>query len=149
MSDTKLYETDIAQWANEQAALLRRRAAGELVNEADIDWLDIAEEIEDVARRVRDQIYSRLANLCEHLLKWQFQPDRQSSSWRGSIIEARNRIAKAVRDNPSLRSYPGAAHGDAYADGRRKAEGQTGLTMPAACPWTVEQVLDHGFWPHD
>src|SRR5690348_4666817 len=42
MSD---YDTDILTWSERQAALLRRRAAGELINDADLDWLNIAEEI--------------------------------------------------------------------------------------------------------
>ena len=42
------YDADILLWAEYQAALLRRRAAGELVNEAEMDWSNIAEEIEDV-----------------------------------------------------------------------------------------------------
>jgi hypothetical protein len=40
MSD--LYDDDILLWSERQAALLRRRAANEL------DWENIAEEIEDV-----------------------------------------------------------------------------------------------------
>ena len=46
MSD--LYDDDILLWSAHQAALLRRRAAGELVNDAEIDWTNVAEEIEDV-----------------------------------------------------------------------------------------------------
>ena len=42
------YETDIALWSEHQAALLRRVAAGELVNSAEVDWPNIAEEIESV-----------------------------------------------------------------------------------------------------
>jgi hypothetical protein len=44
MSD--LYDEDFTLWTEQQAALLRRRAAGELVNDADLDWQNIAEEIE-------------------------------------------------------------------------------------------------------
>jgi hypothetical protein len=45
MSD---YDTDILLWSERQAELLRRRAAGELDNEAALDWPNIAEEIESV-----------------------------------------------------------------------------------------------------
>ena len=45
MSD---YDTDILTWSERQATLLRRRAAGELVNDAEIDWPNVAEEIESV-----------------------------------------------------------------------------------------------------
>ena len=47
MSD---YDTDILIWSERQAELLRRRAVGELINEADLDWSNIAEEVESVGR---------------------------------------------------------------------------------------------------
>ncbi len=36
MSD---YDSDILEWSEHQAALLKRRAAGEFVNESDLEWL--------------------------------------------------------------------------------------------------------------
>lgn len=45
-----LYEDDILLWSERQSELLRRRAAGELVNDAEIDWPNVAEEIKDVGR---------------------------------------------------------------------------------------------------
>jgi len=56
MSD--LYDVDIALWSERQADLLRRVAAGERVNDQ-VDWLNIVEEIADVARRDRDRIYGQ------------------------------------------------------------------------------------------
>ena len=36
----------------------------------------------------------------------------------------------------------------AYTDARHRAEAETELVgLPEACPGTVKQVLDHGFWP--
>jgi hypothetical protein len=108
----------------------------------------VAEEIEDLAARNRDQIESGLSILCEHLLKWQFQQEMRSGSWRGSVVEARDRVATLVRRYPSLRNYPAVVLADAYPPGRRKAEAETGLFgLPETCPWTIEQVLHHAFWP--
>jgi hypothetical protein len=45
MSDG-LYERDVLAWSQHQADLLRRVGRGERVN--DVDWVQIAEEIEDV-----------------------------------------------------------------------------------------------------
>jgi Domain of unknown function DUF29 len=45
MSD--LYDTDILAWSKRQADLLRRVAAGERVNDQ-VDWGNVAEEIEDI-----------------------------------------------------------------------------------------------------
>ncbi len=48
MSD--LYDTDFVSWSRQQSDLLRRRASGELVNEAEIDWPNVAEEIEALGK---------------------------------------------------------------------------------------------------
>jgi len=48
MSD--LYNRDIVTWSERQAALLCRRAVGELVNEAELDRENIAAEIESAGR---------------------------------------------------------------------------------------------------
>jgi hypothetical protein len=145
MSD--LYEADIARWADEQAAELRRRAGG---NDTSIDWLNVAEEIEAMGRSDKREIRNRLAVICEHLLKWRFQADARSGSWRGSIVEARDQIADVIEESPSLRPYPAARLVWAYARGRRKAEADTGLLdLPPVCPWTVDQVCDPEFWPEE
>ena len=64
MSD--LYDADILQWSEHQAALLRRRAAGELVNEADLDWPNIAEEIESLGKSQSREL-GRKAHPCENV----------------------------------------------------------------------------------
>ena len=142
MADADLYDADIAAWAAQQADALRRRAANEL------DWDNVAEEIADVGRSEEREVESRLAVACEHLLKWEFQSYRRSNSWRASVVQARTRIARVIRRNPSLKSYPATVLADAYRDGRDVAEAETGLLdLPDTCPWTIEQVLDRNFWP--
>jgi len=139
---SSLYDSDIALWAEQQAKLLRRRASNEL------DWQNVAEEIEDVGKSEQREIESRLAVLCTHLLRWRFQPKPRSRSWAGSITEARNQIARVIRNSPSLQNHPARLLAEAYADGRRVAAAETGLQkLPAQCPWPVEQMLDHDFWP--
>jgi hypothetical protein len=65
MSD---YETDILIWSERQAERLRRRAAGELVNDAEVDWPNIAEEIEDVGRSELRSCRSLLRQALRHML---------------------------------------------------------------------------------
>ncbi len=48
MSD--LYDTDILEWSERQAALLRRVAAADRANDGAPDWPNIIEEIESVGR---------------------------------------------------------------------------------------------------
>ena len=62
----------------------------------------------------------------------------------------RNRLADHLDDNPSLKPLLPQALASAYRDATLEAVAETGLagsTFPAACPWTVEQTLDSGFWP--
>ncbi len=146
MSD--LYEEDITLWSERQAALLRRRAAGELVNEAEVDWTNIAEEIESMGRSERDQLTSRLAVLLAHLLKWRHQPGYRGNSLRLTILEQRRRVEKLLGRNPSLRPRLDDLLAEAYADALLIAERETGLpegAFPETCPWSFEDAMRGDF----
>jgi hypothetical protein len=58
-----LYDTDILLWSEEQAALLRRRAANAL------DWDNLVEEIEAVGRKELHAVVSHLRLALPHDLK--------------------------------------------------------------------------------
>jgi hypothetical protein len=141
---SELYEEDIVLWSERQGELLRRRAAGELVNEAEVDWPHIAEEIESMGRAEQDQLISRLAVLLAHLLKWRFQPDRRGNSWRLSILEQRRRSQRIVSRNPGLRPRLDDILAEAFGDAVLIAARETELpeeTFPAVCSWTFEEVM--------
>jgi hypothetical protein len=146
MSD---YDTDILLWSERQAELLRRRAAGELVNEAALDWLNLAEEIESVGASQKREVRSRLMRICQHLLKWRFQPERQSRSWRTTIYLQCRDLLDLFDDSPSLREFAERVLPQAFANGRQAAEHEVGLlNLPDdACPWTLEQVISQDFLP--
>jgi len=136
------YASDLFDWTREQADALRRRAANEL------DWDNLAEEIESLGTSNLDQIESRLENLLLHLLKWKYQPEGRCGSWRGSIFEARHRLARLIKKNPSLRGYPGEYLPEAYPVACRRALVETGLLrLPEACPWTIDEILADDFPP--
>ncbi len=139
MSD---YDIDLSQWAEQQAALLRRRAAGELVNEAEFDWENIAEEIEAVGGNTRRELRNRLTMLLQHLLKWHYQPEHRSRSWRSTIRTQRQEIEDLLADNPSLRARLPELFEAAWPRARTDAMEETGLLdLPRVSPFTVEQVL--------
>jgi hypothetical protein len=136
------YEEDFYAWTVEQARLLR---SGDL---AVIDIENIAEEIESMGRSDRRAIESRLAVLLTDLLKWQIQERMRSRSWSGTIGEQRRRIAKLLRESPTLRPFVDEALAEAYSEARDAASNQTGLPeteFPVECPFTVEQVLSRDF----
>ena len=105
-----LYEQDFYAWANQQAGLLR---AGKL-SQADIEH--IAEEIESMGKTEKRELISRLAVLLAHMLKWRFQPERRTKSWRLTIEEQRRQVIRHMRDNPSLKSRLFEAIEEAYGD---------------------------------
>jgi len=139
------YDTDFYAWTQAQAAAIRAKDVAAL----DIEHL--AEEVEDLGRRVRHAIVSQLERLLLHLLKWRYDPAQDPRRlWRLSILDARHEISHDLADNRSLHGYPAERLADAYRYARRVAAIDTELplaTFPEACPWTIAQVLDEDFWP--
>jgi hypothetical protein len=140
-SNMPSYDDDFYSWTIEQAHLLRAGQAAEL------DWSNIAEEIESMGRSERNQLTNRLAVLLAHLLKWQFQPGLRGNIWRLTIREQRRRAARVLAQNPGLRGVLDAIITDAYGDAVMIAERETGLaegTFPAQCPWTFDEAIADG-----
>jgi hypothetical protein len=99
-----LYDTDIVLWSERQSGLLRRRAAGELVNEAELDWSNIAEEIESLGRNQARELASRIAAVILHLMKLQASPASDPrAGWRDTVQEQRDEIERLLMDAPTLR----------------------------------------------
>lgn len=139
----ELYEADVFEWSQHQAALLRRRAAGELVNEAELDWPNIAEEIESVGRSEVRAISSWLFQAFVHDLKAEAWPlSRDVPHWRG---EARGFRAQARRNyRPSMGQQIDVAglYSDALQAMPETIDGQPPLPLPETCPVTLDELLD-------
>jgi hypothetical protein len=143
-NEAQLYDTDIVAWANEQARLLR---AGCLDR---IDVEHIAEEIEDVGKSEQRELASRMAVLLAHLIKWQYQPERQGNSWRRTIRDQRNSIARRLVHTPSLQGSLNDPEwrADAWGDAVALAMAEARLDdLPQDCPWPVAQILDPDWLP--
>ena len=138
------YEADYARWCAEQGVLLR---------EGRLDALDrqnLAEEIESLGRSDKREIESRLKILLVHLIKYKFQPEGRSGSWRATIKEQRFRIAKILQESPSLRGHPAEALAEEYLLARSEAVAEANLSetlIPGDSPFSVEQVLGQNFLP--
>jgi ribosomal protein L29 len=140
-----LYQRDFYKWTQEQARLILSRSWDK------VDWKNIAEEIESLGRKEKQELVNRLEILLGHLLKWQYQPHRRSNSWSATIREQRRKIARLIQANPSLKPYIPEALDLAYVDGIDLAVRETNLpleTFPQNCDFTLEQVLDSAFLPH-
>jgi hypothetical protein len=138
------YEKDFYAWTQEQVNLLRTEQWERL------DTTNLIEEIETLGRKERQELRNRLGLLLGHLLKWQFQPEKRTNSWLGTIREQRIQIKLLVEDSPSLKPYLEEVFLTAYELGLALAVRETQLgeqLFPEVCPYTLEQALNSGFLP--
>ncbi len=138
------YQRDFCQWIVQNVTLLRQ---GQL---RDIDVANIAEELESMGISQHHALVNRLTILLRHLLKWQFQPDRRSNSWRTTIVKQRQRIQQLLKTSPSLKYQIDDKITEAYGDAIWLAANETSLpesTFPQQCPFGLEQMLDKRYYP--
>lgn len=137
MSD---YDSDIVLWSERQAELLRRRASNE------IDWTNIAEEIEDVGNEQRHAAESLLINIMQHRLQIAAWPTALAAShWQHEIDGWQVQVERRLRRSPKLRADMCAGLAELYQDAirsmYREVDGVPRPPMPEACPWTLAELL--------
>jgi hypothetical protein len=149
MSD---YDTDILTWSEHQAELLRRRTAGELVNEAELDWPNISEEIEALGKTVARELANRISTILIHLMKLQASPAIEPRiGWLETIRQQRNEIADLLTDAPSLRQKVPAMIGEKRPVARKRVRAALADCNEHACvdldnlSFTEDQVLGDWF----
>ena len=95
---TDLYERDFYTWTQRQAEALRRAAEARVNTPDAIDWINLIDEVESMGSEQADKLGSAYRVTLLHLLKWRYQPDHRSSSWRGSVVEHRAAGTAAHRE---------------------------------------------------
>ncbi|MBP0000781.1 MAG: DUF29 domain-containing protein [Cyanobacteria bacterium SID2] len=138
-----LYDEDYVRWIEATLAQLRDR------NYDNVDWANLLNELEDMAKRERRSIRNNLTVILVHLLKWEFQPEFRTGSWAGSITEHRSRVLSVLEDSPSLKNYLSEALTWAYPRARQQASAETTLPLkvfPVECPYEIDLILDDSFW---
>jgi len=139
-----LYEQDLFAWTQQQVNLLTHQRWHEL------DVENLIDELEGMATRDQREMTNRLIILIAHLLKWEFQPDHQSGSWRGSIQEQRLQLNGLLEDSPSLHQQFIESLEKAYPQAVKLAPKETELSttkFPNECPYELAQLLDEDFLP--
>lgn len=134
-----LVETDFHQWALDTAEAIRKHRF------EDVDWDRVAEEIHSLGKSEERELESRLAQLMYHLLKKQYQPERNCASWERTIRDQRKSIAAVLKEQPSLK--PKLADSDFWSAAYRDATALSGpenlpdhvvVQFPETCPFTVD-----------
>ncbi len=137
-----LYDSDILEWSERQAALLRRVAAGERVDSAGLDWPNIIDEVESVGREQLHAAQSLLIQGMAHWLKPLGWPESAAASgWRKEVrvfaMQARRRFV------PSMRQYLDLAdlHDEALLSLPNEIDGRPPLPLPDSCPFALDGLL--------
>lgn len=133
-----LYERDETAWLEIMAELAEQRCLEEM------DFLHLSEYLTDMAKRDRREVFSRLAVLLCHILKWEHQPVHRSGSWRGTIREQRREL-RQLCESSTLKNHAENVLADAYVEARKQAADETELalaTFSPECSWGLEELLD-------
>ena len=138
---TTAYDTDILTWSERQAELLRRVGAGEMVNDQ-VDWENVAEEVESVGRSQLAKVKSLLVQALAHMLKAEAWPlSREVPHWRAEALGFRGDAADIY--TPSMRQRIDVA--ELYTRAVRRVpetmDGQGPLPLPEVCPVTLDELL--------
>ena len=143
-----LYEEDYNLWLEQIIQQLRAAKGGHLFEE--IDLKNLIEELESMGRSEKRAVYSNLKILLMHLLKYRYQPEKRSNSWRRTIREHRQRLQEAFRDSPSLRNHFNEVFNPCYQAARELAADETGLVLdafPTESPFSQEAILNPDYLP--
>jgi hypothetical protein len=142
-----LYERDYYGWIQHNVTAIRE---GRL---QDVDWVNVAEELEDMGKSEKRALRSQMARLLAHLLKWAYQPKlprTSEHSWRSTIEHAREAIDELLDESPSLKPRLAQVIAPADRDALAQVIGESNLpkkTFPATCPWTLDEIMAEYFWP--
>ncbi|MEA5620413.1 DUF29 domain-containing protein [Cronbergia sp. UHCC 0137] len=144
LTNSNLYEQDFYLWIETTAKQLK---TGQL---AQVDLVNLIEEIESMGRSEKRTIESNLVVLLMHLLKYKYQPEKRTNSWLSTIFEHRRRLRKHLKDSPSLKNYLLEVFTECYQDARQQAALETSLLIdifPVDSPFTVDESLNQDFLP--
>jgi len=119
---TVLYEQDETAWLEAMSTLAASRRY------ADMDFIHLSEYLADMARRDWREVFSRLVALLTHLLRWEYQPENRSGSWRGTIREQRRELRQLLTSG-TLRNHAEEVLADAYAEARGQAADEAELSL--------------------
>jgi hypothetical protein len=147
-----LYETDYYAWTQAQAAELRRLAAARINSTLDLE--NLAEEVESLGRSELATVRSQLRRIIEHLLKLEYSPAANPrAEWRHSVVQARDEVEDHL--TAAMRADVEAAFAKDYQRARRDVsfsldkhgEREAAKALPKACPYQLDQIVTHGWWP--
>ncbi len=138
-----LYEQDYYLWVKDILKKTQEKRWD------DMDWDNLWEEIDDMGKSQKQRLTSNLRILLMHLLKWEFQLEKRTNSWKYKIIEHRRRILEQLEDSPSLKNYLNLKFEATYQKARKDASLETNLSwkiFPEKSSYKIKQILDEDWF---
>jgi hypothetical protein len=152
--ERSLYQTDYYAWTKDQAAKLRALAAARVNSTLDLE--NLAEEVESLGRSDLNTVRSQVRRIIEHLLKLQFAPSMPPrDDWRHSVAQARDEVEDHITASmrpdvaADLAKLFGRARRDASLGLRRHAEREAAQALPTTCPYSLDQIVSHDWYPNN
>lgn len=149
MAFAKARDEDAYAWLLDQARRLRA------CKPALVDWMGLAEELDDIVAQQRTKAVSHLRIILTHLLKWAYSRIRRSDhSWRKTLIASRLELADILNESATLRNQMPEFARKAYEGAKsmagtemRLSRHEWQLLFRPSCPWTESQILEEDFPP--
>jgi hypothetical protein len=142
MTGADLYTEDILLWSERQAALLRRAAIGDRLNDEQPDWPRVIEEIDSVGRSQLSAVRYLLVQALLHDLKAEAWPQSpQVSHWRAEARGFRADAAEALTPSMRPRIDVAALYQRALDRVPDSVDGLPPLPVPTHVPQTLDELL--------
>jgi hypothetical protein len=148
----QLYRKDFYAWALNQAGELRRLA--ETRPNVRLDFPNLIDEVENLARSEIRGTRSQIQRLLKHLLKLEFSPAREPRvGWLNTADDARSELTDdltpAIRNvvEPELPQLYERARQAARRELLRAGEREAADTLPAENPYPLDRLIDEGWYP--
>jgi hypothetical protein len=138
-----LYDQDFSLWVEETVSQLKAREFNQ------VDWENLIEEIESLARKDKRELKNKLRTLFEHILKRQYVtlPDCYRG-WEGTISRTQTELKDILEDSPSLRNFLVDIAHECYQDSVRNLRKEYDALFPDNCPFriNVDSLLTEEIW---
>lgn len=144
MSRLTLYDDDILEWSEQQAAALRHVARTQPAISNEVDWDNVAEEIECVGRSEFAAVRSLLRQILIHLIKALSVPEaapmlhwrKEAAAFHDDLLDrvSRSMLPRIDADNLWQRAMKRAEQ-DLTDQGQRLRPG-----LPEACPLLLADI---------
>jgi hypothetical protein len=130
------YDTDLLEWSDHQAQLLREGRFEEL------DLENLIEEVKELGKSEFKTCYSYVKLIMIHLLYlnyWEAEKEYNQKHWEREIDNFRVLLESII--TPSIKNKLIEQWEDLYLDASKRFEQKTKLKAPQFCPYFLDDIL--------